>query len=216
MATGDDDITVHPPASPEHIYPVVAMGTVPLADDVVDKLVDFARRHEMAELFWIASEKRPDIPVCTLHADSVEEVAALVGNRDALEAAVTFLQTFYKTLEYYYAGYDVPAPTADAEVYIPCRVPRADGQLKMYNIISLVPGRDGLVRAYPADHPRFRYYCSWCLNRHADKRKRLLKCGRCCATRYCGIGCQRKDWGAGHKAVCKVVEQSEEASNEQP
>ncbi|KAG2499465.1 hypothetical protein HYH03_002412 [Edaphochlamys debaryana] len=49
--------------------------------------------------------------------------------------------------------------------------------------------------------------CSWagCDNfaGESEAALRLQRCGGCGAVRYCSTTCQRADWAAGHKAVCK-------------
>ena len=45
-----DNVTIVPPKTPEHKYPVVSIGPVPLRQEVVDKLIEFCRNNEMADI----------------------------------------------------------------------------------------------------------------------------------------------------------------------
>ncbi|KAI8816967.1 uncharacterized protein EV422DRAFT_488141, partial [Fimicolochytrium jonesii] len=44
--------------------------------------------------------------------------------------------------------------------------------------------------------------CSYCF-RFPDEEVQLQRCARCKGALYCGAECQRQDWTAGHKKVCK-------------
>lgn len=49
--------------------------------------------------------------------------------------------------------------------------------------------------------------CAHCGAR-AGPNKKLLVCARCKGVKYCGAGCQKKAWSAGHKEVCKRVSET--------
>jgi len=201
-----DNVTIVPPKTPEHKYPVVSIGPVPLRQEVVDKLIEFCRNNEMADIYWLATEKRPDIRENILHDDSREAIEALLDARKDIHVAVVFISTFYYTVEFYYNKNHVPTPSAGGpQVFLPCKIPNGPATFKTYNIASLVPGRNGLPAPYAIDDPKFRYRCSWCFNRRADPSQVLQKCSTCRAKRYCHSECQLADWKAGHNKECKPV-----------
>lgn len=185
------------------IFPVASLTpAIPLSTYAITSLVQFARHHEMAELFWVASDMRLDIPLPTLHDDWKGEIVKILRTRDDLNIAQKFLQSIYSTIEWFYANNHIPTPGPGQEVLLPCKIQSTTGPVHTYNIRSLVPGRTGIPAAYPIDHPKFRYYCSWCFNRHALKNKKLSTCSKCEKRRYCDKECQMADWITGHKRLC--------------
>src|SRR5690242_20066566 len=56
-----DNVTIVPPRTLEHRYPIASIGPVALRQEVLEKLIDFCRNNEMADIYWLATEKRPDI-----------------------------------------------------------------------------------------------------------------------------------------------------------
>jgi hypothetical protein len=52
-----------------------------------------------------------------------------------------------------------------------------------------------------------------------DARMKARKCGGCLCARYCSDTCQKEDWAAGHKRLCKLIRAEREkrlAEQEQP
>jgi hypothetical protein len=204
MEAVNGSLTVKPPESPEHIYPVVSFE-VPIPPAAVDVLLDLARSREMPKLFWISSERR-NIK-CELHQDSQTEVKSLIDGLCSLGDAQIFLSTYYRTLEHFHQTYRIPAHQEGKELMLPCRITCSDKKSKLYNFASRVEGYPGVLGISSfSSQLEFRFYCSWCFNRREVEPLKLRKCGRCKEKRYCDTWCQEQHWHAGHKQQCKSCE----------
>lgn len=87
----------------------------------------------------------------------------------------------------------------------------ADFASKLYTTCaSSVGGQVGLptVRKIACYLTDARRTCAACGQLPATGGQRLKRCDRCLSRWYCSAACQRADWRAGHKAVCRPSSRS--------
>jgi hypothetical protein len=201
----DDNVTVFPPKTPEHIYPVISFAA-PFDMATIAILVDITRRHAMADFFWIASARRPDLATCVLHDDSRKVFKTLLPTED-IKLVETFLSTVYAVIDRFYTEYRVPKPKAGETLFFPCKITDKRGTAQTFNLASLVPGFAGTTANahLTVSDPKFDYYCTWCFNRREGANVKLEKCSKCLATRYCRPECKTAHWKNGHSIECKPL-----------